>query len=228
MSPQDPPPEGEGPDRRLRVALVDDQTLVRRGVRSLLELDPGIEVTLELDDGEAALDALGPGVVDVVLLDVRMPGLSGIEVLRRLREEERQPPTVLLTTFDDERAALEGIQAGARGYLLKDVTLEELTGAIRAVAAGETWLKPGLTERILQGLRNLPREFPVLEPPDPLTSREIDIVRLMAAGYSNREIAEALHLAEGTVKNHISSILSKLGVRDRTRAVLRAVELEYI
>jgi DNA-binding NarL/FixJ family response regulator len=211
----------------IRVALVDDQTLVRQGIRSLLALDSEIEVVAEAEDGVQALEVLDPETVDVVLLDVRMPGKSGIEVLRQLRREERQPPTILLTTFDDDTAALEGIQAGARGFLLKDVTLEELTGAIRAVARGETHLKPGLTERILQGLRSLPKEFDALDPPDPLTAREVEIVRLMAAGYSNREIAEALHLVEGTVKNHISSILSKLGVRDRTRAVLKAVELEY-
>jgi DNA-binding NarL/FixJ family response regulator len=212
----------------IRVALVDDQTLVRQGIRSLLALDSEIEVVAEAEDGAQALEVLDPETVDVVLLDVRMPGKSGIEVLRQLRREERQPPTILLTTFDDDTAALEGIQAGARGFLLKDVTLEELTGAIRAVARGETHLKPGLTERILQGLRSLPKEFDALDPPDPLTAREVEIVRLMAAGYSNREIAEALHLVEGTVKNHISSILSKLGVRDRTRAVLKAVELEYL
>lgn len=212
----------------IRVALVDDQTLVRQGVRNLLELDPEIEVVAEAEDGDAALETIDPDRVDVVLLDVRMPGKSGIDVLRELRAEERLPPTILLTTFDDDSAALEGIQAGAKGFLLKDVTLEELTGAIRAVARGETHLKPGLTDRILRGLQSLPRDFPALEPPDPLTGREVEIVRLMAAGYSNREIAEALHLVEGTVKNHISSILSKLGVRDRTRAVLRAVELEYL
>ena len=212
----------------IRVALVDDQTLVRQGVRNLLELDPEIEVVAEAEDGDAALETIDPDRVDVVLLDLRMPGKSGIDVLRELRAEERLPPTILLTTFDDDSAALEGIQAGAKGFLLKDVTLEELTGAIRAVARGETHLKPGLTDRILRGLQSLPRDFPALEPPDPLTGREVEIVRLMAAGYSNREIAEALHLVEGTVKNHISSILSKLGVRDRTRAVLRAVELEYL
>lgn len=221
------PEDGNGEDT-IRVALVDDQTLVRQGVRSLLGLDPGIEVVLEADDGEAALAALDPDLVDVVLLDVRMPGKSGIEVLRELREKGHQPPTILLTTFDDDAAALEGIQAGAKGFLLKDVTLEELTGAIRAVARGETHLKPGLTERILQGLHSLPKDFDALDPPDPLTAREVEVVRLMAAGYSNREIADALHLVEGTVKNHISSILSKLGVRDRTRAVLKAVELEYL
>lgn len=214
--------------RALRVALVDDQTLVRQGIRSLLELDDGIEVVCEADDGAAALEVLEPDAVDVVLLDVRMPGRSGIEVLREQRERGRQPPTILLTTFDDNTVALEGIQAGARGFLLKDVSLEELTGAIRAVARGETHLKPGLTERILKGLQSLPKDFESLDPPDPLTAREVEIVRLMAAGYSNREIAEALHLVEGTVKNHISSILSKLGVRDRTRAVLKAVELEYL
>jgi len=123
---------------------------------------------------------------------------------------------------------LEGVKAGARGYLLKDVSLEQLTGAIRAVAAGETLIRPAVTERVLRGFEYVRRDFDSLDPPDPLTKREVEILRLMAGGYSNREIADALGTAEGTIKNHASSILSKLGVRDRTRAVLKALERGYI
>jgi DNA-binding NarL/FixJ family response regulator len=123
---------------------------------------------------------------------------------------------------------MEAVKAGARGYLLKDVSLEQLTDAIRAVAAGGSVIRPAITERVLRGLEHVPRNFDALSPPDPLTKRELEILRLMAGGYSNREIAGALGTAEGTVKNHASSILSKLGVRDRTRAVLRALELGYL
>jgi DNA-binding NarL/FixJ family response regulator len=135
---------------------------------------------------------------------------------------------VLLTTFDDDEALLEGIKAGAKGYLLKDVSLEQLTAAVRTVAAGGTLIRPAVTERVLRGLDHVRRDFEALSPPDPLTRREVEILRLMAGGYSNGEIADALGTAVGTVKNHTSNILSKLGVRDRTRAVLKALELGYI
>jgi DNA-binding NarL/FixJ family response regulator len=212
----------------IRVALVDDQTLVRRGIRSLLELAGDITIVAEAADGDEAIDVIRRERPDAVLLDVRMPKRNGIDVLRELRASSELPPTILLTTFDDDEALLEGVKAGARGYLLKDVTLEQLTGAIRTVAGGGTLIRPAVTERVLRGLEHVRREFEALSPPDPLTKRELEILRLMAGGYSNREIADALGTAEGTVKNHASSILSKLGVRDRTRAVLKALELGYI
>jgi DNA-binding NarL/FixJ family response regulator len=165
---------------------------------------------------------------DVVLLDLRMPRKGGVEVLRELRAAAALPPTIILTTFDDDDALLEAVRSGARGYLLKDVSLEQLTDAIRVVAAGGSMIRPAVTERVLRGLEHVRRDFEALSPPDPLTTRETEILRLMAGGYSNREIADALGAAEGTVKNHASSILSKLGVRDRTRAVLKALELGYI
>ncbi len=212
----------------IRVLLVDDQTLMRKGLRGLLDLTEDIRVVAEASDGEEALQVLEDAAPDVVLLDVRMPQLSGVDLLKRLRQEERLPPTILLTTFDDDAALLEGIRAGARGFLLKDVSFERLTEAIRRVAAGETLIRPAVTERVLRGLENLRPEFESLDPPDSLSRRETEILRLMAGGYNNREIAEALHTTEGTVKNHVSNILSKLGVRDRTRAVLKALELGYI
>jgi len=212
----------------IRVVLVDDQTLVRRGLRALLELAGDIAVVAEAEDGIEGAAVIRRERPDVVLLDVRMPKASGLELLRELRDGQELPPTILLTTFDDDEALLEGVKAGARGYLLKDVSLEQLTGAIRAVAAGETLIRPAITERVLRGLEHVRRDFDALDPPDPLTKREIEILRLMAGGYSNREIAEALGTAEGTIKNHASSILSKLGVRDRTRAVLKALERGYI
>ena len=212
----------------IRIVLVEDQTRVRLGIRSLLELAGDITMVGEASDGDEALTAIAREKPDVVLLDVRMPKKNGLDVLRELKTTDAVPPVILLTTFDDDETLLAAVRAGAKGYLLKDVSLEQLTDAIRAVAAGGTVIRPAMTERILRGLEHMPRDFDALSPPDPLTKREIEILRLMAGGYSNREIAEALGTAEGTVKNHASSILSKLGVRDRTRAVLKAIELGYI
>jgi DNA-binding NarL/FixJ family response regulator len=211
-----------------RVVLVDDQTLVRRGIRSLLELTSDIQIVAEAADGEEGFEIIRRERPDVVLLDARMPKKNGLDLLRALQAEKALPPTILLTTFDDDEVLLDAVRAGARGYLLKDVTLEQLTDAIRVVAAGGSAIRPAITERVLRGLETVRHDFDALSPPDPLTRREVEIVRLMAGGYSNKEIAKALGTAEGTVKNHASSILSKLGVRDRTRAVLKALELGYI
>jgi DNA-binding NarL/FixJ family response regulator len=208
----------------IRVVLVDDQTLVRQGVRSLLSLADGIDVVGEAADGDEAIEAVVREHPDVVLLDIRMPKRSGLDVLRELHAKAALPPTIVLTTFDDDALLLDAVRAGAKGYLLKDVSLEVLTDAIRAVAAGGTTIRPVMTERVLRGLEHVRRDYDTLSPADPLTAREIEVLRLMAGGYSNREIADALGTAEGTVKNHASSILSKLGVRDRTRAVLTALE----
>jgi DNA-binding NarL/FixJ family response regulator len=212
----------------IRVALVDDQMLIRQGVRSLLELAGDIAIVAEAGDGDEAVPMINRLRPDVVLLDLRMPKKGGVDVLRDLQASGTQPPTIILTTFDDDEALLDAVRAGARGYLLKDVSLEQLTDAIRVVAAGGSMIRPAVTERVLRGLEHVRRDFEALSPPDPLTKRETEILRLMAGGYSNREIADALGSAEGTVKNHASSILSKLGVRDRTRAVLKALELGYI
>ncbi|QOC21775.1 response regulator transcription factor [Wenzhouxiangella sp. AB-CW3] len=208
----------------IRVMVVDDQTLVRQGVRSLLELADDIEVVGEAIDGESAIERVPELAPDVLLLDIRMPGKNGIDVLTELGESDQLPPTIILTTFDDEELVLAGIRAGARGYLLKDVALEELLTAVRTVASGGTLVKPAVTERLMKGLGQMRTEFSSLPTPDPLTGRETEILRLMAGGYSNKEIANALNVAEGTIKNHVSSILSKFGVRDRTRAVLKALE----
>jgi DNA-binding NarL/FixJ family response regulator len=212
----------------IRVCIVDDQTLVRQGIKSLLELDPEIEVVGEAVDGEDALVVLARVVPDVVLLDLRMPKLDGIGVLEALTSNPSSPPCLVLTTFDDDDLLLRAIARGARGYLLKDVTLAQLTAAIRTIADGGSVINPAVTERVLRGIERLGAGFEALRTPDPLTKREIEMLRMMATGYSNREIAAACFVAEGTVKNHISSILSKLGVRDRTRAVLRALHLGLI
>jgi DNA-binding NarL/FixJ family response regulator len=209
----------------IRVALVDDQTLLRQGLRGLLELTDDLVVTGEASDGDEALQLLRHEPPDVVLLDVRMPRRSGIEVLEVLREERRNVPAILLTTFDDDEALARGLAAGAKGWLLKDVRFERLTEAVRTVAAGGSLVTPALTERVLRGLAALRRGDGGDGAPEPLTRREVEVVRLLAAGQSNREIAELSGTSEGTVKNQVSSILAKLGVRDRTRAVLRAVDL---
>jgi len=210
------------------VALVDDQTLVRSGIKGLLDLTDDIRVVAEASDGIAALDVLASTKPAVVLLDVRMPGRNGIEVLQALKALGPLPPTILLTTFDDDEALLQGMRAGAKGFLLKDISLDRLAEAIRAVAAGATLFRPAITERVLQGVREgHDLTFPRLHLAEPLTGREIEILALMAGGFNNREIADALGPSEGTIKNHVSNILSKLGVRDRVRAVLRGFELGY-
>ena len=208
----------------IRVAIVDDQTLVRQGIRALLSLAPDIEVVGEAGDGEEAIALVTRERPDVVLLDIRMPRKDGLAVLRELHAASALPPTIVLTTFDDDEILLDTVRAGAKGYLLKDVSLEALTEAITAVARGATMIRPAMTERVLRGLEHVRRDYDTMSPPEPLTVREVEVLRLMAGGYSNREIADALGMAEGTVKNHASSILSKLGVRDRTRAVLTALE----
>ncbi|HEY6984914.1 MAG TPA: response regulator transcription factor [Rhodanobacteraceae bacterium] len=212
----------------IEVCLVDDQTLVRQGIRSLLELSDSIRVVAEAGDGMQAVEVIPRVKPDVVLLDMRMPGMSGLDVLNALANANQLPPTIILTTFDDDQLVLAGLKAGARGYLLKDVSLDQLVDAVKTVAAGGSLVAPVVTQRLLSGLERMQNEFVSLDRPDPLTDRETEILRLMAGGYSNKEIANSLGVAEGTVKNHVSNILSKLGVRDRTRAVLKAFELGIV
>jgi len=212
----------------ISVCLVDDQTIVRQGIRSLLDLADDIQVVAECADGQQAVATVPQLQPDVVLLDLRMPEMSGIEVLQTLAARGTLPPTVILTTFDDDQLVLAGLKAGARGYLLKDVSLEQLVEAVRTVAEGGSLVAPAVTQRLLAGVDRIQNQFSSLEQPDPLTGRETEILRLLAGGYSNKEIANSLHVAEGTVKNHVSNILSKLGVRDRTRAVLKALELGIV
>ena len=214
----------------IKILLVDDQTLVRQGIRSLLSLPEaeGIEVIAEATDGRQAIEQVPVVQPDVVLMDMRMPVMSGLEALQALSRTGQLPPTIILTTFDDDQLVLAGIKAGTRGYLLKDVSLEQLVGAIRTVAAGGSLVQPAVTQKLLSGLEHMQTGFASLDKPDPLTERETEILRLMAGGFSNKEIANSLGVAEGTIKNHVSNILSKLGVRDRTRAVLKALEAKLV
>jgi DNA-binding NarL/FixJ family response regulator len=207
----------------IRVFIADDQLLVRQGIRALLEMDGAIEIVGEANDGVETIARVGPAAPDVLLLDIRMPHKDGIDVLRDLSACDRLPPTLILTTFDDADAVLDAIRAGARGFMLKDVSYEQLVGAIRAVAGGATVFQPAITERLLRATDRF--RFKEHPPSERLTEREVEVIRIMAGGYSNKEIARALGTADGTIKNHVSSILAKFGVRDRTRAVLRALEL---
>jgi DNA-binding NarL/FixJ family response regulator len=214
-----------------RVVIVDDQTLVRHGIRALLEI-ADVEVVGEADDGAAALEVIAGVAPDVILLDLRMPRYDGLWTLDRLREQGSDVPVLVLTTFDDDTLVLDALRAGARGYLLKDVTVEQLTRAVHALAGGGTLVAPSITDRMLRALRAVPSaEDDGVGGADGaalvqrLTDRELEVLRLMAEGYTNREISGALCLVEGTVKNHVSAILLKLVARDRTNAVLRALRL---
>jgi DNA-binding NarL/FixJ family response regulator len=226
----------------IRVVLAEDHTLVRDGIRTLLGLVSDITLVGEASDGEEAMRVVEATKPDILLLDMRMPKADGLRVVTELARRGSLPPTLVLTTFDEEETALAIIAAGARGFLLKDVTLERLVDAVRVVAAGGTVFRPGLSERAEQALAELrassargsgpasdapPTDAPSSEVGE-ITTREREVLRLLVAGYSNREIGRALFVAEGTVKNHVSNILYKLGVRDRTRAVLKALERGYV
>jgi DNA-binding NarL/FixJ family response regulator len=212
----------------IRVLLADDHNLVRQGIRTLLEISGEFEIVGEAQDGEQALSMIEKERPHVVLLDVRMPRLTGIDVLRAARPRFPEIGFILLTTFDEDAVVLDAVRLGAQGFLLKDVSLEQLSSAVRTVASGGSLILPAVTARVLRGLEKEPVRFESAEMPEALTPREREVLRLIAAGFSNREIAEASGTAEGTVKNQASSILSKLGVRDRTRAVLKALELGVI
>ncbi|MDS2172470.1 response regulator transcription factor [Nesterenkonia sp. CL21] len=224
--PSGTPELGHGEDPR--VVVVDDQTLVRQGVRTLLELGR-TTVVGEAGDGAEALDVVARTRPDVVLLDLRMPRHDGLWFLEQLEagalgELGSELPVLVLTTFDDDALVLEALRHGARGYLLKDVTVEQLARAVRTLAEGGTLIAPSITDRLLRAIRSGPPPVGAADVGvEELTSRELEVLRLVAEGYPNRQIAELVHLAEGTVKNHISVILQKLGARDRTNAVLRAL-----
>jgi DNA-binding NarL/FixJ family response regulator len=208
----------------LRLALADDQALVRSGLRALLEALPGIEVAIEAADGEALLAALADHPVDLILSDIRMPGLDGLGLLARLHAAGDPTPVILLTTFDEADLPLRAAAAGARGFLLKDASPEDLHEAILRVAAGEILLAPVPTDPVRA--RYAYRDSS--PPSEGFSEREVALLRLIAGGYSNKEIARTVHLSEGTVKNYVSEILDKLDTRDRTRAVLKAITLRII
>jgi DNA-binding NarL/FixJ family response regulator len=208
----------------VRVLLVDDQALFREALATLLEVRPEIDVVGEAGDGEAALRRAAELRPDVVLMDLHMPVLDGIAATRRLRVDQPGVRVLALTTFDDDEDVFAALRAGAVGYLLKDVSSDRLVEALLAAARGESVLQPSVAARVVARFAELPDEAPRRPQPlvVPLSDRELEVLKLLAEGSSNREIAGALFLAEGTVKNHVTNVLAKLGARDRTQAALRA------
>lgn len=211
----------------IRILLVDDQALFREGLRTLLSVQPGLEVVGEAGNGEEAVRLAASMHPNVVLMDVQMPVLDGVAATRRLHADYPECHVIMLTTFDDDEYVFEGLRAGAVGYLLKDASSEKLVEAIRAAARGESFLQPSVAAKVVAEFTRLAdkssaRPQPLLEP---LSERELEILSLAADGLSNKEIAARLVITEGTVKNHVSNILGKLGVRDRVQAALKAKEL---
>ncbi len=225
-----------------RVLLVDDQTLIRQGIRVLLMTEPGMEVVGEAANGKEALGLVEQLHPEVVLMDVRMPEMDGVTATREICAKHPEIGVIILTTFDDEAYIFEGLRAGARGYLLKDISSEEMAEAVRVVAKGGALIQPSITRKVLSEFARLSRQPLSGQPPsvppappspaqravpltEPLTDRELEVLRCIADGLSNREIAERLVITEGTVKNHVSNLIAKLDVRDRTQALLKAQEI---
>lgn len=214
----------------IRVLLVDDQALFREGLHTLLSVHPDIEVVGEAENGRQALEKVAQQRPQVVLMDVRMPVLDGVAATRLLHEEHPDVRVIMLTTFDDDEYVFEGLRAGAVGYLLKDVPSQKLIEAIQAAARGESFLQPSVAARVVAEFARLSESGGRAQAAnqalvEPLTERELEVLQEIATGGSNRDIAERLFITEGTVKNHVTSILGKLDVRDRTQAVLKAKEM---
>lgn len=214
----------------VEILLVDDQALFREGLRTLLSVQPDFKVIGEATNGEEAIRQavlLKPGII---LMDLRMPVMDGVKATHRLRNILPRCKVIVLTTFDDDEYVFDGLRAGAVGYLLKDVSSEKLFEAIRAADRGEYFLLPSITAKVMAEFSRLSRITPLTTGSliDPLSSRELEILRLVATGASNREIAETLIIAEGTVKNHLTNILGKLESKDRMQAVLKAKEMGII
>lgn len=219
----------------IKVLLVDDQALFREGLETLLSIWDDIEVVGQAENGQVALTQVAALVPDVVLMDLRMPVLDGVATTKRLAADFPRARVIVLTTFDDDETVFDALRAGAVGYLLKDVSSEKLVEAIRTTARGESFLQPSVAAKLLaefarsDTLTKSPNTPPPVQPlVEPLTTRELEVLGHIANGSSNREIAAAVYLAEGTVKNHVTNILGKLNVRDRTQAALRARELGLI
>lgn len=207
----------------VEVVLVDDQAMVRSGLRSLLEGD-GIEVVAEAADGDAAVTAVLRHRPDVVLMDIRMPVLDGIAATRRLVEAGSSARILVLTTFDLDEYVFEALRAGASGFLLKDATAEELIAGVRTVAEGDGLLAGPVARRVIEEFARLPTRRRSADLIDGLTPRETEVLRLLARGCSNAEIARALVVSNATAKTHVSNVLGKLGLRDRVHAVIYAYE----
>jgi DNA-binding NarL/FixJ family response regulator len=233
----------------IRIVLVDDQTLIRQGIKTLLELEDDLQVVGTAANGREGIALVERSAPDVVLMDVRMPELDGVAATRAMLAARPGLGVIILTTFDDDEYVFEGLKAGARGYMLKDASAEEIVAAVRSVAAGEALIQPSIARKVVAEFTRLAAtqtpsaerraQNAGLEAPlsrqqaaerlsEPLTEREREVLAALARGHSNREIADLLVITEGTVKNHVSSLIAKLGVRDRTQAVLKAQELRLI
>jgi DNA-binding NarL/FixJ family response regulator len=210
----------------IRVLIVDDEPLVRQGLRMVLEHGGDLDVVAEADDGAAALKMVASGGVDVVLLDIRMPVMDGIEAARRISASDGHPPIVMLTTFSDDALLAGALRAGASGYLLKSMPPEQIRGAVREAVAGRTSLAPVLVDRLVQEYAQ--RRVEPARELELLTAREVEVLRAVAAGLSNEEIGARLFVSEGTVKTHVAAILRKLGLRDRTQAAVAAYEMGLV
>jgi len=211
-------------DRKIRLLLVDDQIIIRQGLRSLLETKPDLEVVGEAENGQQAITQIEILQPDVVLMDVRMPIMDGVAATRQICQNFNQTKVLVLTTFDDDEYVLQAMQLGARGYLLKDTHSDDLAAAIRAIDKGYTQMGPGLLAKAMATPPPPSTPQPTALPPElaGLTAREREVLSLIVAGASNREIAQSLYISERTVKNHITHILSQLKVRDRTQAAMFA------
>ena len=212
----------------IRVLLADDQALVRDGFRALIDREPDLAVVAEAADGVAAIAAVREHRPDVVLMDIRMPNLDGLSATKRVLGLPEPPRVLVLTTFDRNEWVYEALRAGASGFLLKDVRGSQLTDAIRTVAAGEALLSPSITRRLIEDFVS---RRPSLQPaaaPDVLTEREAEVLRLLAAGLTNAEIAERLFVGHSTVKTHVTRLLTKLELRDRAQAVVYAYESGFV
>ncbi len=208
-----------GNRRTIRVVIADDHPVVREGLAAMLEREPDLEVVGEARDGQEAIDQVAALRPDVVLMDLQMPRVDGVEAIRQIRERHSGVHVLVLTTYDDDESILRGVEAGARGYLLKDAPRDELFRAVRAVARGESLLQPAVATRLLNRVSRKPAQ----PAPDVLTERELDVLRLLARGAANKEIGAALHISESTVKTHVANIFQKLDVGDRTEAVTAAL-----
>ncbi len=214
----------------IKILLVDGQALFREGLRTLLEVQPDFKVVGEASNGEEALRIAAIEKPSVVLMDLRMPVMDGVTATRRLKDTHPSCKVIVLTTFDDDDYVFDGLRAGAVGYLLKDVSSEKLYEAIRSADRGDYFLMPSITAKVLAEFSRMarPNRIAIEAMSAALSARELEVLRMVATGASNKEIADALVIAEGTVKNHLTSILAKLEVRDRMQAVLKARDLGLI
>jgi DNA-binding NarL/FixJ family response regulator len=207
----------------IRLLIVDDQALFRESLHAFLGLQAEFQVVGEAANGEQAISLAAALKPEVILMDVRMPGMDGVEATRRLHQTQPGSRVIMLTTFDDDEYVFEALRSGAVGYLLKDSPADKLFEAVRAAARGESFLQPSVAAKVVEEFARLSKLSPPRQPlPEALSPRELEILRMVATGASNREIATRLFITEGTVKNHVTDILDKLGVTDRTQAALKA------